>query len=66
MCLGQFSRYGQVKVWNMAPLFKGVGYGSMIGTICVVSYYCSIMAATVFYFFASFAKELPWTAGMDN
>ncbi len=31
MCLGQFSRYGQVKVWNMAPMFKGVGYGSMVG-----------------------------------
>lgn len=24
MCLGQFSRFGQVKVWNMAPMFKGV------------------------------------------
>ncbi|XP_021952467.1 sodium-dependent nutrient amino acid transporter 1 [Folsomia candida] len=60
MCMGQFSRYGQVKVWNMAPLFKGIGYGSMIGTICVVSYYCSIMAATVFYFCASFQKNLPW------
>lgn len=41
-------------------LFKGVGYGSMVGTICVVSYYCSIMAVTVYYFFASFAKTLPW------
>ncbi|XP_021952468.1 sodium-dependent nutrient amino acid transporter 1 [Folsomia candida] len=60
MCLGQFSRYGQVKIWNMAPIFKGVGYGSMIGTICVVSYYCSIMAVTIFYFFASFRKTLPW------
>jgi len=60
MCLGQFSRFGQVKVWNMAPMFKGVGYGSITGVICVCSYYCSIMAVTVYYFIASFAKDLPW------
>ena len=32
----------------------------MIATMGVMSYYCSIMALTVFYFFASFAKTLPW------
>jgi len=40
----------------------GVGYGSMLGSFCVVSYYCSIMAITVFYFFSSFQKTLPWAA----
>jgi solute carrier family 6 amino acid transporter-like protein 5/7/9/14 len=32
----------------------------MIGTACVVSYYCSLMAITIFYFFASFRATLPW------
>jgi solute carrier family 6 amino acid transporter-like protein 5/7/9/14 len=38
----------------------GVGYGSTLGSFCVVSYYVSVMALTVFYFFASFQKNLPW------
>jgi solute carrier family 6 amino acid transporter-like protein 5/7/9/14 len=37
-----------------------VGIGAAIGTACVVSYYCSLMALTIYYFFASFAKTLPW------
>ena len=37
-----------------------MGFGSAIGTACVVSYYASIMALTVFYFFASFKSVLPW------
>lgn len=60
MCMGQFSRYGQVKVWNMAPMFKGVGYGSIAGLICICSYYCALMAITLYYFFASFASVVPW------
>ncbi|CAL8128749.1 unnamed protein product [Orchesella dallaii] len=61
MCLGQFSKFGPVKVWNMSPLFKGVGYGSVFSVICVLSYYCSLMAITVYYFVASFSTELPWS-----
>ncbi|OXA55700.1 Sodium-dependent nutrient amino acid transporter 1 [Folsomia candida] len=66
MCMGQFSRYGQVKVWAMAPLFKGIGYGAMVGTICVVSYYCSIMAQTIFYLASSFQNDLPWSVCNKN
>lgn len=32
----------------------------MVGTGCVVSFYVSLMALTVFYFFASFNSVLPW------
>ncbi|ODM96691.1 Sodium-dependent nutrient amino acid transporter 1 [Orchesella cincta] len=60
MCIGQFSRYGQVKVWNMAPIFKGVGYGSITAVCCVVSYYVALMGITLFFFFSSFQKDLPW------
>ncbi|CAL8123743.1 unnamed protein product [Orchesella dallaii] len=60
MSLGQFSSYGQTKVWALAPFFKGVGYGAMVGTGCVVSFYVSLMALTCFYFFASFNSVLPW------
>lgn len=43
-------------------MFTGVGYGQAIATWCVVTYYVSLMALTVFYFFASFSSTLPWSA----
>jgi len=66
LSLGQFSSYSQVKVWKLAPLFKGVGYGSMISTISVITYYVYVMALTVYYFFASFSQNLPWTVYNTN
>ncbi|ODN00037.1 Sodium-dependent nutrient amino acid transporter 1 [Orchesella cincta] len=62
LSIGQFCSYGQVKCWEMSPFFKGVGYGSTLCSFCVVTYYCSVMALTVFYFFASFQTTLPWSA----
>ena len=38
----------------------------MIGTACVVSYYASIMGLTVYYFFASFQTNLPWSVCDEN
>lgn len=61
LAMGQFSSFGCVKVWKAVPAIKGVGYGQMIGTWSVVTYYCSLMALTVFYFVMSFQSQLPWT-----
>ncbi|XP_071537637.1 sodium-dependent nutrient amino acid transporter 1-like [Panulirus ornatus] len=61
LAMGQFSSYGSVKVWKVVPAVKGVGYGQMIATWSVVTYYCSLMALTVFYFVMSFNKVLPWS-----
>ncbi|KAA0194672.1 nutrient amino acid transporter 1-like [Hyalella azteca] len=61
LCLGQFASAGAVKVWQLAPAFKGVGYGQALATWSVVTYYVSLMALTVFYFFASFSSVLPWS-----
>ncbi|ODM95691.1 Sodium-dependent nutrient amino acid transporter 1, partial [Orchesella cincta] len=66
MCIGQFSRFGQVKVWNMSPIFKGIGYGAITGTIAQLSYYCSLMAITLYFLVASFAKDLPWAVCDDT
>jgi solute carrier family 6 amino acid transporter-like protein 5/7/9/14 len=33
----------------------------MFSTILVLTYYCSLMALTVFYFLQSFASDLPWS-----
>ncbi|XP_042883243.1 sodium-dependent nutrient amino acid transporter 1-like [Penaeus japonicus] len=62
LAVGQFSSSGSVKVWKMVPAVKGVGYGQMVGTWSVVTYYCSLMAITLFYLFQSFSSELPWAS----
>ncbi|CAL4064796.1 unnamed protein product, partial [Meganyctiphanes norvegica] len=61
LAMGQFSSFGSVKVWKMVPAVKGVGFGQCIATWSVVTYYCSLMALTVFYFVHSFQAVLPWT-----
>ena len=41
--------------------FTGVGYGQMIATSSVVSYYTCLIALAVFYLIASCQSILPWT-----
>lgn len=40
--------------------FSGVGFGQLIGTFCVATYYCSLMAITLYYLVHSFTPNLPW------
>ncbi|CAL4249492.1 unnamed protein product, partial [Meganyctiphanes norvegica] len=61
LALGQFSSYGGVKTWKIVPAFKGVGFGQTFGAWAIVTYYCSLMAITVFYFVQSFSYVLPWS-----
>ncbi|XP_055372891.1 sodium-dependent nutrient amino acid transporter 1 [Condylostylus longicornis] len=61
MVLGQFSSRGSIKVFDFSPIMRGVGYGQVMGTTIVVTYYASLMALTVRYFVASFASVLPWS-----
>ncbi|KAJ4442665.1 hypothetical protein ANN_04254, partial [Periplaneta americana] len=60
MAMGQFVSGGPVKVWTLSPALRGLGYGQIFATILVLTYYCSLMALTIFYFIQSFASELPW------
>lgn len=41
--------------------FLGVGYAQVISTGIVATYYVTIMAITLHYFFNSFKAILPWT-----
>ncbi|XP_017760556.1 PREDICTED: sodium-dependent nutrient amino acid transporter 1-like isoform X1 [Eufriesea mexicana] len=60
MILGQFSSRSCVQVWSVSPAFRGIGYGLTISVFSVVTYYCSLMALTVYYLLASFQSVLPW------
>merc|ERR1711971_434292 len=61
LALGQFSSSSNVKVWNMVPAARGVGFAQVIGTSSVVSYYCVLIALSIFYLVASCQSVLPWT-----
>jgi len=61
LALGQFSSSGSVRVWDMVPAFGGVGYGQVIATGCVTTYYCSLIGLSIYYLGMSFYPTLPWT-----
>lgn len=58
--LGQFASLGPVSVWNILPLFQGVGITMVLISIFVTIYYNVIIAYSLYYMFASFRSELPW------
>ncbi|CRK90243.1 CLUMA_CG003954, isoform A [Clunio marinus] len=60
MAIGQFSSRGSVKALSVIPALQGVAIAQQVGTTCVVTYYCSLIALTLSYMFRSFAAELPW------
>ncbi|XP_045191547.2 sodium- and chloride-dependent glycine transporter 1-like [Mercenaria mercenaria] len=65
MIMGQYSQSGAVPAWNVCPLLKGVGYGTLIATFIFSIYYAVIICWMLFYFFYSFFPTLPWTT-CDN
>merc|ERR1719153_119868 len=61
LALGQFSSAGSVQVWDMVPALGGVGYGQILATGCVTTYYCSLIALAIYYLVVSCYPVLPWT-----
>ncbi|XP_048764706.2 sodium- and chloride-dependent betaine transporter-like [Ostrea edulis] len=59
--VGQFSGKGIVKVWDVCPLFRGVGFGIAILSTISCSYYIVIICWTTYYLASSFKSPLPWT-----
>ncbi|CAG2114229.1 unnamed protein product, partial [Medioppia subpectinata] len=60
--LGQYLNTGGIAIWNLVPIFKGIGFASMtmIG-LCNI-YYIILIAWTLFYLVSSFTAELPWSS----
>ncbi|CAB4058859.1 unnamed protein product [Lepeophtheirus salmonis] len=63
---GQFSRSSCVKMWNCAPIAKGVGFGMLLLSLIIGIYYNVIMAYSWVYIGASFQglidgnNSVPW------
>ncbi|XP_034477988.1 sodium-dependent nutrient amino acid transporter 1 [Drosophila innubila] len=61
MLLGQFSSRGSVKVYDCVPIMRGIGYGQVLATGIVTTYYATLMAITLRYLVESFFPTLPWS-----
>ncbi|XP_052891974.1 sodium-dependent serotonin transporter [Anopheles moucheti] len=62
LALGQFHRCGCLSIWKrICPALKGVGYAICLIDIYMGMYYNTIIGWAVYYLFASFSSELPWT-----
>ncbi|KAK7496037.1 hypothetical protein BaRGS_00012738, partial [Batillaria attramentaria] len=59
--LGQFSSSGPATCWRFAPIFSGIGVGMVIVSALVAIYYNMIIGWALYYLFASFTDDLPWT-----
>lgn len=69
--LGQFSSRGAVKIYDLSPAMRGIGYGQVFAMIYVASYYSSILGIALKYLYESFVNlvmntDLPWTICKDE
>ncbi|CAH0390409.1 unnamed protein product [Bemisia tabaci] len=63
LALGQFHRCGCLTIWKrICPALKGVGYAICLMDVYMGMYYNTIIGWAVYYLFASFTSELPWTS----
>ncbi|KAL5014774.1 hypothetical protein ScPMuIL_009044 [Solemya velum] len=61
LALGQWLSIGGLGIWKISPIFKGVGYATVIMAAWLNTYYIIILAWAVFYLFASFRSVLLWS-----
>lgn len=66
MIVGQFSSRNNVKMYQIAPAFRGTGIGQIVAISLLSTFYSSIMALIGRYLFDSFKSPLPWVECQDN
>lgn len=61
--IGQYLSTGGIAIWNIVPIFKGVGFASMVMIGLCNIYYIILLAWALFYLFNSFTftSPLPWS-----
>lgn len=58
MLIGQYSSQGILSVWNVVPLFKGIGIGFILFSFFTSTWYGINMSWTIMYLTNS-AKQTP-------
>ncbi|XP_066436757.1 sodium- and chloride-dependent creatine transporter 1 [Eleutherodactylus coqui] len=61
IALGQFMKAGSIAVWNIAPIFQGIGFASVVIVFFCNTYYIMILTWAVYYLVKSFTAVLPWS-----
>ncbi|CAK8676668.1 unnamed protein product [Clavelina lepadiformis] len=57
---GQLTDKGMIGSWDLVPIFKGVGYASLVMTFCQDAYCLVLQSWLLRYMVASFQSALPW------
>lgn len=60
LAMGQMLTIGGLGVFNIAPIFKGIGYAAAVMSCWMNVYYIVILAWAIFYFFMSMRSDVPW------
>uniref|UniRef100_A0A3Q0KU52 Transporter n=1 Tax=Schistosoma mansoni TaxID=6183 RepID=A0A3Q0KU52_SCHMA len=61
LILGQKHRRGAISLWDICPMFRGVGIAQVIISYTVAFYYNTISAWSLYFLFVSITDILPWT-----
>ncbi|KAH9489858.1 Sodium- and chloride-dependent creatine transporter 1 [Bulinus truncatus] len=61
VAMGQFMSRGVYHIWNICPLFKGLGIGQLIAGFISSCNYAILLAWVSIYLVNSFKSPLPWT-----
>ncbi|XP_020283660.1 sodium- and chloride-dependent GABA transporter ine isoform X1 [Pseudomyrmex gracilis] len=62
LSIGQFTRRGPIgALGQVCPLLKGAGLSSVVISFLLSTYHNVIIAYAIYYFFAAFRAEQPWT-----
>merc|ERR1712062_678264 len=72
--IGQFMSRGGIEAWNMVPLFKGIGFASLVIVIYMNIYYIVILAWILNYFVqtiitlftSGFNGMVPWSTCLNS
>ncbi|VDM93778.1 unnamed protein product [Onchocerca ochengi] len=58
--IGQYAQRGAMEIWNLCPLFKGVGIGNVVIAFMCIAYFCVISSWSIFYMINSMKSVFPW------
>uniref|UniRef100_A0A1I7W2G3 Transporter n=2 Tax=Loa loa TaxID=7209 RepID=A0A1I7W2G3_LOALO len=58
--IGQYAQRGAMEIWNLCPLFKGVGIGNVMIAFMCIAYFCVISSWSIFYMINSLSFVFPW------
>ncbi|XP_067206847.1 sodium- and chloride-dependent GABA transporter ine isoform X2 [Linepithema humile] len=62
LSIGQFTRRGPIgALGQVCPLLKGAGLSSVVISFLLSTYHNVIIAYAIYYFFAAFRAEQPWS-----